>query len=166
MGVNFTRNRSEAQWYGTFTDSVGTTHYTFGHLEQRTMSLSLRVNYTASPTLTLQIYASPFVSKGIYSNVRELDQPRAADYTGRYKPYGDPAVAGNPGGFDVKFFNSNTVLRWEYQPGSTLFLVWSQGRSDSDGIFGTRSFTGDFRQLFRAPANNTFLVKFSHWFDW
>ena len=166
VGVNFTRNRDDAQWYGNFTDSVGTTHYTFGHLEQRTMGVSLRVNYTASPTLTLQIYASPFVSKGIYTNVRELVQPRAQNYADRYAPYGDPAVTGNPGGFDVKFFNSNTVLRWEYQPGSTLFLVWSQGRSDFDGVFGTRSFTGDFRQLFRAPANNTFLVKFSHWFDW
>jgi Domain of unknown function (DUF5916) len=130
------------------------------------MSLSLRLNYTASPTLTLQIYASPFVSKGIYTNVRELNDPRARAYDDRFRAYGDTAVTNHPGGFDVKFFNSNTVLRWEYQPGSTLYLVWSQGRSDFDGILGTRSFSGDFHQLFRAPADNTFLVKVSHWFDW
>src|SRR5215813_13246878 len=120
-----------------------------------TISLLLRANYTASPTLTLQIYASPFVSKGSYTNVRELNDPRARTYDDRFRPYSDTAVANNPGGFDVKFFNSNTVLRWEYQPGSTLYLVWSQGRDDFDGVLGTRSFTGDFRQLFRAPANNT-----------
>ena len=169
LGVNFTRNRSDNQWFNNFVDTTVTphvTHYTIAHLEQRTMSLVFRLNYTASPTLTLQIYASPFVTKGVYTNVRELNQPRAKNYDDRFTAYGDTAVTNHPGGFDVKFFNSNTVLRWEYQPGSTLFLVWSQGRSDSDGVFGTRSFTGDFRQLFRAPANNTFLVKFSHWFDW
>jgi hypothetical protein len=166
VGVRFTRNRNDAQWFGNFTDSLSAVHYTFGHLEQRTMSLSLRLNYTASPNLTLQLYASPFVSKGTYSSIRELNQPGAASYDDRFRPYGDTAVTNNPGGFDVKFFNSNTVLRWEYQPGSTLFLVWSQGRSDFDGALGTRSFSGDFRQLFRAPADNTFLVKVSHWFDW
>jgi len=168
LGMNFTRNRSDNQWFGNFVDPVtpAVTHYTFAHLEQRTMSLSLRLNYTASPTLTLQIYASPFVSKGIYTNVRELNDPRARAYDDRFRAYGDTAVTNHPGGFDVKFFNSNTVLRWEYQPGSTLYLVWSQGRSDFDGILGTRSFSGDFHQLFRAPADNTFLVKVSHWFDW
>jgi hypothetical protein len=168
VGMNFTRNRSDNQWFGNFADTVtpAVTHYTFAHLEQRTMSLSLRLNYTASPTLTLQIYASPFVSKGIYTNVRELNDPRARAYDDRFRAYGDTAVTNHPGGFDVKFFNSNTVLRWEYQPGSTLFLVWSQGRSDFDGMLGTRSFGGDFRRLFRAPADNTFLVKVSHWFDW
>jgi hypothetical protein len=166
LGVNFSRNRSDNQWYRNFTDTALVTHYTIAHLEQRTMSLMMRVNYTASPTLTLQIYASPFVSKGMYTNVRELNDPRAMNYFDRFRAYGDTAVTNHPGGFDVKFFNSNTVLRWEYQPGSTLFLVWSQGRSDFDGVFGTRSFTGDFRQLFRAPADNTFLVKVSHWFDW
>ena len=166
VGVRFTRNRNDAQWFGNFTDSLSAVHYTFGHLEQRTMSLSLRLNYTASPNLTLQLYASPFVSKGTYSSIRELNQPGAAAYDDRFRPYGDTAVTNNPGGFDVKFFNSNTVLRWEYQPGSTLFLVWSQGRSDFDGALGTRSFSGDFRQLFHAPADNTFLVKVSHWFDW
>ncbi len=161
VGLSFTRNRNAIQPYGNFG-----THYTFAHLEQRTMSFLLRVNYTASPTLTLQIYASPFVSKGQYTNVQELNDPRARAFAHRYRPYGDTAVTNDPGGFDVKFFNSNTVLRWEYQPGSTLFLVWSQGRSDFDGMLGTRSFGGDFRQLFRAPADNTFLVKVSHWFDW
>ncbi len=168
VGVNFTRNRNDAQWFGNYADTAvaGLTHYTFAHLEQRTMSFLLRLNYTASPTLTLQIYASPFVSKGVYTSVRELNDPGAMGYGDRFRPYGDTAVTNNPGGFDAKFFNSNTVLRWEYEPGSTLYLVWSQGRSDSDGIMGTRSFTGDFRQLFRAPADNTFLVKVSHWFDW
>jgi hypothetical protein len=166
VGLTFTRNRNDAQWYGNFTDSASAIHYTFGHLEQRTMSLSLRLNYTASPNLTLQVYASPFVSKGVYTSIRELNNPRAASFDDRFRPYGDTAVTNNPGGFDFKQFNSNIVLRWEYQSGSTIYLVWTQGREDFDGQLSTRSFSGDFRQLFRAHPDNTFLIKVSHWFNW
>ena len=54
--------------------------------------------------------------------------PRAADYDARYAAYGDTSVTNNPGGFNFKEFQSNVVFRWEYQPGSTLFLVWNEGR--------------------------------------
>jgi len=166
LGVSFSWNRSDTQWYGNFTDSVGTRHYTFAHLEQRTASLTLRGNYTFTPDLTLQVYAQPFVSKGTYSDVRELGDPRAASYEDRYQPYGDPAVAADPGGFNFKQFRSNVVLRWEYQPGSTLFLVWTQGRGTSDPTEGSRSIAGDFRELFGLRADNTFLVKASYWLNW
>jgi hypothetical protein len=166
LGVSISWNRSDTQWYGNFTDSVGARHYTFAHLEQRTASMTLRGNYTFTPDLTLQVYAQPFVSKGTYSDVRELDDPRAATYEDRYQPYGDPAVVADPGGFNFKQFRSNVVLRWEYQPGSTLFLVWTQGRGVSDPAEGNRSIAGDFRELFGLRADNTFLVKASYWLNW
>jgi len=95
--------------------------------------------------------------------VREVAQPRASPYAARYQPYGDPAVAGDPGGFNVQEFRSNVVFRWEYRPGSTLFLVWSQGRDGSAAVEGTRSFAGDLGDLFGRRANDTFLVKVSYW---
>jgi hypothetical protein len=98
--------------------------------------------------------------------VRELDNPRAARYDGRFKPYADTAIANNPGAFNFKQFRSNTVLRWEYKPGSSIFLVWTQGRDDFAPQYGVRSFGGDFRDVFHLHANNTFLIKVSHWFDW
>jgi len=58
------------------------------------------------------------------------------------------------------------VLRWEYKPGSTIFLVWTQGREGFDPAYGNRSFGGEFRELFREHPDNTFLIKVSHWFDW
>ncbi|MGH7569186.1 MAG: hypothetical protein ACREL9_09485 [Gemmatimonadales bacterium] len=125
LGLDLSRNVDDWQWYGNFTDPAGTTHYTFAHLEQRTASLRWRVDYTASPTLTLQLYASPFVSKRTYGRVRELANPRAERYGDRFQPYGDTAVTNNPGAFNVKQFRSNVVLRWEYRPGSALFLVWA-----------------------------------------
>jgi Domain of unknown function (DUF5916)/Carbohydrate family 9 binding domain-like len=166
VGVSLTRNLDNTQWYGNFTDSAATTHYTFAHLDQRTVSLQWRVNFTASPNLTLQIYAEPFVSKGRYTSVRELASPRAAAYGDRYQAYGDTAVTNAPGGFNFKQFRSNAVLRWEYQPGSTIFLVWTQGRQDSESAYGTRTLRGDFRRLFDLHPDNTFLIKVSHWFNW
>ena len=95
--------------------------------------------------------------------MREIADARASDYSARYRPYGDPAVAGNPGGFNFQEFRSNVVFRWEYRPGSTLFLVWSQGREAESDVEGTQSFRGDLNDLFSQRANNTFLVKVSYW---
>jgi hypothetical protein len=72
-------------------------------------------------------------------------------------------VADNPGGFNFQQFRSNVVFRWEYRPGSTLFLVWSQGRENAADVEGTRSFRGDFGDLFARRADDTFLVKVSYW---
>lgn len=165
LGLGFSRNRDDRQWYGNLTDAGNATHYTFAHLEQRTTSLSARLNFTASPTLTVQAYAAPFISKGRYSNVRELANPRAPSYEARFRPYNDPGVAADPGAFNFKQFNSNVVVRWEYRPGSALFVVWQQGRQDSESLYGSRSFRGDLSRLFDAHPDNTFLIKMSYWLD-
>ena len=155
--MSATHNVKDVQPLGP--DSAGA--YRFAHLEQKTVSLTGRVDYTLTTTLTLQLYAQPFVSKGTYSNPRQLADPNAAAYDDRYKPY-----AFSPGGFNDKEFNSTAVLRWEYRPGSTLFVVWTQGRSDYVGLEGPHSLSGDFHDLFRLHPNNTFLVKASYWFNW
>ena len=142
FGADYTHNRNDIQYFGTFVDAVGASHYTFAHLEQRTLSLTWRLGYTFTPTTSLQVYASPFVSKGTYSNVREVAEARASDYDARYRAYDDAAVAADPGGFNFQEFRSNVVFRWEYRPGSTLFLVWSQGRQGSSPIEGDRFFPG------------------------
>lgn len=98
--------------------------------------------------------------------MRELDDARAADYEDRYRPYDDLVVSADPGGFNVKQYRSNVVLRWEYRPGSTLFLVWTQGRGTADPSEGSGSIAGDFGDLFGLRADNTFLIKASYWLNW
>ncbi len=165
FGIDYRRSRDDRQWYGNYLDGSKASHYTFGHLEQRTTSLTARVNYTASPTLTVQVYTQPFVSKGQYTDIRELNNPRAASYTDRFKPYADTSVTNNPAAFNYKQFRSNLVVRWEYRAGSALFLVWQQGRLDSESIYGNRSFGADLNQLWQAHPDNTLLIKLSYWFD-
>jgi hypothetical protein len=165
VGANASRNRDDSQWYGNLPGPDSLLHYTFAHLRQATLAFTNRLNYTATPNLSLQVYAAPFVTKGQFTNVRELDQPRAKDYDLRYKTYFDTKVTSSPRGFNFKAFNSNVVLRWEYRPGSALFAVWSQGRSGFDPQYGTQQLGGDFRNLFGLHPDNTFLVKMSYWFS-
>jgi hypothetical protein len=160
-GMSFQWNRDDRQWFDNITDDQGVVHHTFAHLEQETRSLTARIDFTATPTITLQVYASPFITKGQYTNLRELNDPRAAEYDDRFRPY----TAIDPGGFNFKEFRSNVVARWEYRPGSALYLVWQQGRSHFENERGIRTFRGDLTELFDVHPNNTFLIKMSYWFD-
>ena len=167
LSLNLSRNRDNTQWFGNLEDSTtGQVHYTFAHLSQKTASLTWRMNFTFTPTMSLQLYAQPFVSKGTYTDVRELAQPRAARYGDRFQAYGDTAVTNNPGGFNVQAFRSNVVFRWEYRPGSSIFLVWSQGRQGFAPVEGNRSLSRDLSDVFSLRADDSFLVKVSYWLNW
>jgi hypothetical protein len=155
IGLNLNWNRDDSQWI----EQTGE-HYVFGHLDQDTVGVNVRVNYAITPALTVQVYAEPFVSAGAYTNFKELVDGRAAAYEARYAPYAYP---GNPD-FNYRSFRTTNVLRWEYKPGSTLFVVWQQGREDALG-FGTFNFSRDFGGVFDAPARNVFLVKFAYWIN-
>jgi hypothetical protein len=157
--IEYGCNRNEAQWITNLETASGT-HYVFGHIDQTTVGVSLRANYTISPALTLQVYARPFVSSGRYSRFRELVDGRAAENDDRYAPF----AYGDDPNFSFLSFRTTNVLRWEYRPGSALFVVWQQGREDVTPY-------GEFRLgqalggAFDAPASNTILVKVSRWMN-
>ena len=159
---SFERRVDDAQWVtnrgALFSD---TTHYTFGRLDQHILAVTARANVTLTPALSVQLYAQPFVATGAWADWRELANPGAAAYADRFAPYGSGAV---PTGFNSKQFNSNAVVRWEYRPGSTFFLVWQQGRSDGRDP-GTFDSGRDLRSLFYSRPDNTLLVKASYWFN-
>ena len=166
VSPSYSRRTNDLQSLGSTTDTSNVTHYLFGHLEQKQLALTMRFTYPFTASMSLQVYAQPFVAKGTFSTVRELSAtPRAADYASRYQAYGDTAYTNNIGGFNYKQFRSNVVFRWEYRPGSTLFVVWSQGRQGSTGIEGTRTFSGDLNDLFNLRPDNSFLVKLSYWIN-
>lgn len=165
ISVNQNTRTDNTQWFGNFSDAQGLMHYTFARLDQKTRGMTLRMDYTFTPAASLQLYANPFITKGTYSAVRDIDDPRARNYTNRFRPYADQAVSANPGGFNVTQFRSNAVFRWEYRPGSTLFVVWSQGREAFTPSEGKDNFLGDLHQIFNQRAEDTFLVKMSYWLN-
>jgi len=158
-GLGYGRNHAQSQWVANLTQADGA-HYVFGKLNQTTWRLTARVNYTITPALSLQVYAQPFVSAGDYSGFKELSNGRSKSYEGRYQPF---AYTGNPD-FNIRSFRTTNVLRWEYRPGSAIFVVWQQGRDDVSPL-GEFQFGRDFGDLFEAPSTNTFLVKFSRWLN-
>lgn len=163
VGAGFGRNHNNTQWFGNFTDGVGVTHYSFAHLDQRTTSMSVRMNYTMTPDLTLELYGQPFAATGIYSDFREVSAtPDADSYNARFQPYTPPPS--EPTQFKVTELITNSVLRWEYRPGSTLFVVWQHGRQGpGENDTFRQSWIRDYRQLFELHPNNTFLVKVAYW---
>jgi hypothetical protein len=166
ISMSWSHDVRDNQFFNQYTDAVNALHYTVAHLDQLTTSLTARLNYTFTPNLSLQTYASPFVSKGTYTNVRQVSStPRADNYDDRYAPYADTSVTNNPGGFNFKALQSNVVLRWEYNPGSTVFVVWNQGRQGNAIEQGTNGFRGDVRDLLTLHPANTFLVKVSYWLN-
>ncbi len=172
----FVQVRSEdLQWVRRFQGDAPL--YVFGELRQTTAGATTRASWTFSPTLSLQVYAEPFVSAGRYGEFKRIVDPRAEAYADRYAAVGTLAVRdgrveadvdgdGSPDSFrnpdfSVKQFRSNVVLRWEYQPGSALFLAWSQGR-DHYAQTGAVSF-GDVGTLFGEPSEDVFMAKLSYW---
>ena len=154
LTADWSVNHDDSQWLDNIVDAGGVTHYTFARLEQETRSLGVRVSYTATPALSFQLYAAPFLSRGRYTAPRELSAtPRARRYEDRYTPYTPPPDT--PLGFDALQLRSNSVLRWEFRPGSALFLVWSHGRD----------WRGEYDDLFALHPANTFLMKVAYWLD-
>jgi hypothetical protein len=161
FSFNVDHSINDAQWVANY-GALGsdTTHYTFARLDQTTVNMSARANFTVSPTLSFQSYVAPFVSTGQYSNWRQLADARAARFADRFAPY-----PGDPGGFDFKQVNANAVLRWEYRPGSVMFVVWQHGRSGYESVSSRFDFSRDYGNLWSLHPNNTFLVKLSYWLN-
>ncbi|MBI1873241.1 MAG: carbohydrate binding family 9 domain-containing protein [Acidobacteria bacterium] len=159
QSIGFTRNVDPSQWIDKVTDVRD--HYVFGHLDQITVRLTTRVNYTITPDLSIQVYAQPFVSAGEYTRFKELTDGRADRYEDRFAAFG---YAGRPD-FNYQSFRTTNVLRWEYRPGSTLFVVWQQGREEVADR-GDFRFGRDLSHAFTAPAYNVVLVKLSYWLNY
>jgi hypothetical protein len=175
----FDHNVDDLQYVDT-AHADGSSKYVLGHLDQDTLGLTLRANVFLTPDLTIQYYGSPFVSNGVYGGFKRATTPTASEYADRFHQFTSSEVAfvpdanayrvtegtstyafGNPN-FDFRQFRSNLVARWEYKPGSALYVVWSQDRTDQQ-VFG-QSLTSSLDALRLAPATNVFLVKMSYWF--
>ena len=178
---NLNLNRDQWQYLRTPTVN-GQPAYIFGELRQTTTAMTFRSNLTFSPTLSLQVYAQPFVSSGDYVGFKQVADPRADRFADRFEELdgnqvstdaqgnvaldvtGDGTTDVNLGNPDFTFlsFRSNVVLRWEYKLGSTIFFVWQHGRNgfSRDGSF---RFGRNLGKLFEADAENVVLLKINYW---
>ena len=154
---------------GTATSPIaGATHYTFAHLDQTTTSATVRLNYTFTPSVSLQAYTQPFVSKGTYTNVRQLSAtPRAVGVRRSLRGVRRHRRSRTiPADSTSRSSSRTSCSAGSTSPGSTLFVVWNEGRQGFDAVRRERTtFSGDVRDLLRLHPANTFLVKMSYWLN-
>ncbi len=156
--------------------------YLMVEMDQKTVSATIRLDLTLTPNLSIQYYGSPFITAGKYKNFKKLIDPDGDEFSDRFLDYEQSAQNYNEENeiweidydhdgvtnyeisnldFNYKQFNSNLVIRWEYKTGSTLYLVWSQGISDSIEN-GTFNYSKDLKNLFKSDIENVVLLKFSY----
>lgn len=158
--------------------------YLFGEINQNTFYITTRINLSLTPDFSIQYYGSPFISAGLFSNYKKITNPTAENYHDRFYVYGTSEITnydddqtygisedGNGindyyfdwPDFNFKQFRSNLVLKWEYRPGSMIFLVWSQDRTDAetDGNFNLGK---NLKEMFQIAPNDVFLIKLSYRF--
>jgi hypothetical protein len=156
------------------------TRYILASMNQKTFALTVRINLSITPDFTIQYYGSPFISSGLFTNYKHITNPSAENYTDRFVNYSDNEIqflseyetfaVNEPGlpeysiglpDFNYKQLKSNLVLRWEFLPGSLLYLVWAQDRTDavSDGNF---DYFKNIEELFKIDSYDVFLLKLSY----
>jgi len=189
LGPSYDRSKSGFQFVGSYADPTATnffdTRYVFAHLDQVTLAMDTRVNVTFSPTTTLELYMQPLIVSGDFARYNVWAAPRSAqrlvygrDFgTATVTPAASPApdtITLNAGGgapsfsfpdptFTFRSLRGNAVLRWEYRPGSTLFVVWTRSSQIPTLPRGNVQFRDDAGDLFQGPSENIFLVKMTYW---
>jgi len=181
ISPGISRNHENLQ-YVTQKDYLNQKRYIMARIERNTVNMSVRINYNITPDLTIQYWGQPFIATGEYKDFKYITNSLADELNNRYQLYTNGQIAYDPNSemyfidenkdgnneysfdkpdFNVKEFLSNLVVRWEYRPGSTLFLVWSQtrGHFKNDGNF---DFSNNISELFDIKGNNIFLVKLSY----
>jgi hypothetical protein len=177
---SFNRTTDAQQYISTLAGGREETfgsRYVFAYIDRNTISSELRLSLTVKPDLTLDLYAEPFAASGRYYRYGELLEPGSLDRL-EYGTSGTTLVTEADGDqvvtagastftlrnrdFNVRSFNSNAVLRWEWRPGSTMFLVWQQSR-DYDATISTPVGIGDVFRSVNAPGSNILLFKTSWW---
>jgi hypothetical protein len=176
----YIRQRDSQQYVTTLPGGRPVTYgqrYIFSYIDRSTVSTQFRMGFTLRPDVNIDLYAEPFAASGRYYDFGEMAAPRVRQRrtygsdgtTVTLQPDGSRTIT--DGGstftlrnydFNVRSFRSNVVLRWEYRPGSTLYLVWQQNRFISEP-FGDRVSTADMFRSFTAPGANYFVVKMSFW---
>jgi hypothetical protein len=178
-GAQYIMARRDAAAVNTFG-----ARYILSELDQTTLAVEARLNMTFTTNLSLQVYAQPFVSSADYGTPAELVKPRTYDFArygedvgalvdtdGGYFVYPQGEGAGMPRffvpnrDFNVRSLRGNAVLRWEWRPGSTMYLAWQQDRSDYAPYVGDFSMGRDRRALFNAQPDNVLVLKISYWLN-
>ncbi|GHV52552.1 hypothetical protein FACS1894181_15720 [Bacteroidia bacterium] len=154
--------------------------YIMGNMKQQTYGLTMKLQANITPDISLQLYGSPFTSVATFDEFKMATDTKAEHYGDRFHAftsgeisYADGIYAfegnGNRHSFrnpDFRFneFRSNAVGRWEFRPGSTLYLVWEHRMSQRESMYAA-NWGDNLDRMFSLPSTNTFMLKINYWFN-
>lgn len=155
LGVAYESGVDLAQWIDNVdVTGDGVDDNVYGRLHRSVISITGRTTVAFTRDMTIEAYLQPFVAVGDYSDIKRLVLPRSFAFA--------PATLPTDPDFNNKSLRSNVVFRWEYQKGSSLFLVWNTSRADEarPGVFQPAR---DLRDAFGGAGTHVFMVKLSYW---
>jgi hypothetical protein len=162
MGPSYSHSRGEAQYVETDDDPSAVRtfgkRYVFAPIDQKQLSMTTRVNWIVSPRMSLRVYMQPLLATGDYQEFEAFAAPGTFDFT----PLTPEQITFDNPDYNFKSLRLNSVFRWEFKPGSTLYAVWTQQREDDQNP-GQFRLGRDAGRLFSSPANDIFLVKMTYW---
>ncbi|HWV71719.1 MAG TPA: DUF5916 domain-containing protein [Pseudosphingobacterium sp.] len=181
---NYAWNKDNLQYVSTLnipspSEQEGT--YVMGRMRQETYGLTIRLQENITPDLSIQYYASPFTSTARYDRLKYADNTLSKTYNERFREFSADQISYTDGSYTIETggqtasfkdpnfsfneFRSNLVARWEYRPGSTLYLVWEHNRSGTMPIYQP-GWTNNLDQIWGIAPTNTFMVKVNYWIGW
>lgn len=154
VGANYIRNRGGLRWVENVEfEEVDSS--LFAVLDRDQVSVNATASIVFNPNLSFQVSARGLLSGLDYDNYRFY--------------HGDNEYGSSANDYDHdrswSALNSTALLRWEYSPGSTIYLVWTRVRSDSDDTLNDLNLSRDMRRMFSGDADNLFMVKVSYWLN-
>ncbi|MEC3880144.1 DUF5916 domain-containing protein [Parapedobacter sp. 10938] len=157
-------NKDNLQYVGSIppASADGATAYVMGLMRQRTYGVTLNMQVNVTPDISIQYYGSPFTSVATYSDFKLATDTRARRYADRFRPLAEGELAFPDPDFSFNELRSNLVARWEYLPGSTLYVVWQHNRSQQDPFYQP-GWEHNFDRMLALPATNAFMVKINYW---
>jgi hypothetical protein len=186
LDPRYNRNEAIQQWVDTIPDPLAThtygSRYLFGKIRQNTFEVGTRVEWTFTSRLSLQLYLQPFIATGDYHSFKEVARARSLDFIeyGRdagtisfnedenvytVDPDGDGSASSftfdNPD-FNLRSIRANAILRWEFRPGSALYVVWNENRAEEVPI-GDFRFNRDLQGAVKADSEDVLLVKMAYY---
>lgn len=184
VSPSYSYSKSELA-YVTNVSTSNDTRYIRGHLDRQTWVMSLRLEYSINPDLSIQYYGRPYLTSGKYTDFKFITDSKAKKYTDRFTHYTSNQLSydtaneeylvdeNTDGVTDYSFSNrnfnylnlqSNLIVRWEYRPGSTVYFVWTHGKVAYESLY-SRSVNDDIDNLWDSHPHNIFLVKLSYRFN-
>ena len=168
LSPGWNKSRTTDQYISSFADASATQwygkRYVFSNVDQTVVSMTTRADVTFTPSLSLQLFAQPFIASEHFYDFEEFARPRTVEKLVYGRDIAKPSAFQQPDAdFNFRSLRGTGVLRWEYRPGSTLYLVWQQERSGQQP-FGDFRFSRDVNGVFSAKPDNVFLIKMTYWF--